>query len=88
MRNLVARLRDPSNSGEGCKQLVLDAADEIERLLDWREEAARIVERRMGPIEIYNHRYREWMECAQEIRALSSQPPGPKPPPRGSREVG
>src|SRR3990167_1080612 len=36
MNKLVTRLREPSNSGEGCKHLVLDAADEIERLLESR----------------------------------------------------
>ena len=36
MNKLVTRLREPSNSGEGCKHLVLEAADEIERLLESR----------------------------------------------------
>ena|SRR3990167_168823 len=32
MNDILNTLRDPSNSGEWCKQLVLEAADEIERL--------------------------------------------------------
>ncbi len=36
MSDLIERLRDPTNSGTGCKGLVLDAADRIEQL-----EAAR-----------------------------------------------
>ena len=37
------------------------------------EKCARIVERHMGPIETYNPGYRDWMKCAQEIRALACE---------------